>query len=128
VDFPHLREGRVVELCWKYGETRVRSGTGMDEGFAAEAAMTTTRVSCFDLFDTLVHFDPRRAAGGRDRRQDRAVERGPSATTACGRPAVSGGLLRRALGELAGGERLRALDHREVRAPSAWRHAAAPGG
>jgi hypothetical protein len=35
VDFPHLREGRVVNLCWKYGETRIRFWHGMDEGFAS---------------------------------------------------------------------------------------------
>ena len=35
VDFPHLREGRVVNLCWKYGETRIRFWHGMDEGYAA---------------------------------------------------------------------------------------------
>jgi hypothetical protein len=34
VDFPHLREGRVVNLCWKYGEARIRFWHGMDEGFA----------------------------------------------------------------------------------------------
>jgi hypothetical protein len=35
VDFPHLRDGRVVNLCWKFGETRIRWWHGMDEGFAA---------------------------------------------------------------------------------------------
>jgi hypothetical protein len=35
VDFPHLRDGRVVNLCWKYGETRVQWWHGMDEGYAA---------------------------------------------------------------------------------------------
>jgi hypothetical protein len=35
VDFPHLREGRVVNLCWKYGETRICFWHGMDEGYAA---------------------------------------------------------------------------------------------
>ena len=35
VDFPHLREGRVVNLCWKYGETRIRFWHGMDEGYAS---------------------------------------------------------------------------------------------
>ena len=34
VDFPHLRDGQVVNLCWKYGETRIRFWHGMDEGFA----------------------------------------------------------------------------------------------
>jgi hypothetical protein len=35
VDFPHLRDGRVVNLCWRYGETRIRFWHGMDEGFAS---------------------------------------------------------------------------------------------
>ncbi|HEU5321486.1 MAG TPA: DUF2203 domain-containing protein, partial [Methylomirabilota bacterium] len=34
VDFPHLRDGRVVNLCWKYGETAVRWWHGLDEGYA----------------------------------------------------------------------------------------------
>jgi hypothetical protein len=34
VDFPHRRDGRVVNLCWKYGETSVTHWHGMDEGFA----------------------------------------------------------------------------------------------
>ena len=35
VDFPHLRDGRVVNLCWKYGETRIEWWHGMDEGYAS---------------------------------------------------------------------------------------------
>jgi hypothetical protein len=35
VDFPHLRDGRVVNLCWKYPETRIRWWHGMDEGYSA---------------------------------------------------------------------------------------------
>jgi hypothetical protein len=34
VDFPHRRDGRVVNLCWKYGETRLSHWHGLDEGFA----------------------------------------------------------------------------------------------
>jgi hypothetical protein len=34
VDFAHLRDGRVVNLCWKYGETAVSHWHGLDEGFA----------------------------------------------------------------------------------------------
>jgi hypothetical protein len=34
VDFPHRRNGRVVNLCWKYGETTVAHWHGLDEGFA----------------------------------------------------------------------------------------------
>ncbi len=35
VDFPGLRDGRVVNLCWKHGERKVRWWHGLDEGFAA---------------------------------------------------------------------------------------------
>jgi hypothetical protein len=35
VDFPHLRDGRVVNLCWKFGETRIQWWHGMDEGYSA---------------------------------------------------------------------------------------------
>ena len=35
VDFPHLRDGRVVNLCWKHGESRVRWWHGLDEGYTA---------------------------------------------------------------------------------------------
>ena len=34
VDFAHVRDGRVVNLCWKLGETAIRFWHGMDEGFA----------------------------------------------------------------------------------------------
>ena len=35
VDFPHLRDGRIVNLCWKHGETHIRYWHGLDEGYAA---------------------------------------------------------------------------------------------
>jgi len=35
VDFPHLRDGRVVHLCWRHGERDVRWWHGLDEGYAA---------------------------------------------------------------------------------------------
>jgi hypothetical protein len=35
VDFPHLREGRVVNLCWKHGEREIRYWHGLEEGFAS---------------------------------------------------------------------------------------------
>ena len=35
VDFAHLREGREVNLCWKYGEREIRFWHGLDEGYAA---------------------------------------------------------------------------------------------
>jgi len=34
VDFPHWREGHVVNLCWKYGEQAIRYWHGLDEGYA----------------------------------------------------------------------------------------------
>ena len=34
VDFPHLRDGEVVNLCWKHGETSIEYWHGLDEGFA----------------------------------------------------------------------------------------------
>jgi hypothetical protein len=39
VDFPTVRDGRVVNLCWKHGETRVTWWHGMDEGWAARKAL-----------------------------------------------------------------------------------------
>lgn len=33
VDFLHLREGREVNLCWKYGESSIRYWHGLDEGY-----------------------------------------------------------------------------------------------
>ena len=35
VDFPHLRDGHVVNLCWRFGEERITHWHGLDEGFAA---------------------------------------------------------------------------------------------
>lgn len=35
VDFPHVRAGRVVNLCWKYGERSIGYWHGLDEGYAA---------------------------------------------------------------------------------------------
>lgn len=34
VDFPHLRQGREVNLCWKHGEREIRFWHGLDEGYA----------------------------------------------------------------------------------------------
>jgi hypothetical protein len=34
VDFPHRRGGQVVNLCWRYGETRIAYWHGLDEGYA----------------------------------------------------------------------------------------------
>lgn len=34
VDFLHLRDGREVNLCWKYGERQIRHWHGLDEGYA----------------------------------------------------------------------------------------------
>ena len=35
VDFLHLRNGREVNLCWKFGEDAVRHWHGLDEGYAS---------------------------------------------------------------------------------------------
>jgi hypothetical protein len=35
VDFPHLRDGETVNLCWKHGERQIRYWHGLDEGYAA---------------------------------------------------------------------------------------------
>jgi hypothetical protein len=35
VDFLHIREGREVNLCWKFGEDAVRHWHGLDEGYAS---------------------------------------------------------------------------------------------
>lgn len=35
VDFPHRRDGRLVNLCWKYGEPAIGYWHGLDEGYAA---------------------------------------------------------------------------------------------
>jgi len=35
VDFPHMRGGETVNLCWKYGEESVQFWHGLDEGYAA---------------------------------------------------------------------------------------------
>ena len=35
VDFPHLRDGEEVHLCWKCGEHAIRHWHGLDEGYAA---------------------------------------------------------------------------------------------
>ena len=34
VDFLHVRDGREVNLCWKFGEDAVRHWHGLDEGYA----------------------------------------------------------------------------------------------
>lgn len=39
VDFPSMREGRAVYLCWKAGEPRIAHWHGMDEGFTERKAL-----------------------------------------------------------------------------------------
>ena len=34
VDFLHLRGGRQVNLCWRFGEQRITHWHGLDEGYA----------------------------------------------------------------------------------------------
>ena len=33
VDFPHLRDGREVNLCWRHGERTIAFWHGLDEGY-----------------------------------------------------------------------------------------------
>jgi hypothetical protein len=40
VDFPALRDGRPVYLCWKAGEHRLTHWHGTDEGFADRKPLT----------------------------------------------------------------------------------------
>jgi hypothetical protein len=35
VDFPHLRDGREVNLCWRFGEERITHWHGLAEGYAS---------------------------------------------------------------------------------------------
>jgi len=35
VDFPHWRDGEVVNLCWKHGERSITHWHGLDEGYAS---------------------------------------------------------------------------------------------
>jgi hypothetical protein len=35
VDFPHQRQGEIVNLCWKLGEREIRFWHGLDEGYTA---------------------------------------------------------------------------------------------
>ncbi len=35
VDFLHVRDGREVNLCWKYGEREIHFWHGLDEGYTA---------------------------------------------------------------------------------------------
>lgn len=40
VDFPSLREGREVYLCWKLGEGRIEYWHGIHEGFAGRKPLS----------------------------------------------------------------------------------------
>ncbi len=39
IDFPHLKEGREIYLCWKYGEEDIRFWHELDEGFAGRTPL-----------------------------------------------------------------------------------------
>ena len=39
VDFPHLKEGREVYLCWKHGEGDIRYWHEVDAGFAGRTPL-----------------------------------------------------------------------------------------
>ena len=39
VDFPHLREGREVYLCWRMGESKIRYWHEIEAGFDGRQAL-----------------------------------------------------------------------------------------
>ncbi len=39
IDFPHLRDGREVYLCWKYGEEDIEYWHEVDAGFAGRTKL-----------------------------------------------------------------------------------------
>lgn len=41
VDFPHIREGREVYLCWKYGEEDIQYWHEVDAGFAGRTPLSS---------------------------------------------------------------------------------------
>ena len=43
VDFPALRSGQLINLCWKMDEQTVGFWHGMDEGFAARKSISRRR-------------------------------------------------------------------------------------
>jgi hypothetical protein len=43
VDFPTLREGEEVYLCWKFGEERIGYWHGTEEGFAGRKPLDKTK-------------------------------------------------------------------------------------
>lgn len=44
VDFPSLRDGRVVYLCWQHGEAGVTYWHEMDDGFSGRRPLDETHV------------------------------------------------------------------------------------
>lgn len=42
VDFPALRDGREIFLCWKMGERRIEYWHGLDEGYAGRKPIDAT--------------------------------------------------------------------------------------
>ncbi len=39
IDFPHLKEGREIYLCWKYGEEDIQFWHEVDEGFSGRTPL-----------------------------------------------------------------------------------------
>ncbi len=39
LDFPSMREGRAIYLCWKAGEERITHWHGMDEGYTERKSL-----------------------------------------------------------------------------------------
>jgi hypothetical protein len=45
VDFPHMMDGRLVYLCWKYNEPEILYWHDLDAGFAGRQALTAAACS-----------------------------------------------------------------------------------
>lgn len=45
VDFPALRGGQLVNLCWKLGEPEIKFWHGVDEGFASRKPLSRRRTT-----------------------------------------------------------------------------------
>ena len=45
VDFPSLRDGQEIYLCWKVGEQRIGFYHGIDEGFAGRKPLDNSHIA-----------------------------------------------------------------------------------
>jgi len=44
LDFPSLRDGEIINLCWKLGEPEIAFWHALDEGFVARKPIAETRL------------------------------------------------------------------------------------